>query len=71
VFPVILYVTEATRDNAISFQFVLACLPEYVALILFVSLGCTVYSFCVGVYVISVPGYNVDSLSTSEFPTGV
>jgi hypothetical protein len=24
------------------------------------SLGCSVYSFRVGVYVVSVPGYNVD-----------
>jgi hypothetical protein len=25
------------------------------------SLGCTVYYFCVGVYVVSVPGYTVDN----------
>jgi hypothetical protein len=30
-------------------------------MILFFSLGFTLYSFCVGVYVMSVPGYNVDS----------
>jgi hypothetical protein len=34
-----------------------ACRHDFV---FFFSLGCIVYFFCVGVYVISVPGYNVD-----------
>jgi hypothetical protein len=28
---------------------------------LFFPVGCTVYSFCVGVYVMSVPGYSHDT----------
>jgi hypothetical protein len=39
---------------------VLTYLYGYVAVILFLSLGYTVYSFYVGVYVVSLPGYSVD-----------
>jgi hypothetical protein len=54
-------VIEAIHENAISFQFALTYLLGYFAVILFSSLGSTVYSFCVAVYVVSVPGNNVDS----------
>jgi hypothetical protein len=51
--------SEAVRDNDISVQFVLTCLLGYDAVGLNFPLGCTVYSFCVGVYVVSIPGYSV------------
>lgn len=54
----VLHATEAVRDNASSFYCVLTCVPGYVAVI-FSPSRFTVYSFCVGVYIVSVPGYTV------------
>jgi hypothetical protein len=48
---------DAICDNYISFPFVLSYLLGYVV----TFLGCTVYSHCVGVYVVSVPSYNVET----------
>jgi hypothetical protein len=56
--PEIADIIEDIHDYIRS-SFVLTCLLGYVAVILFsFSLGCTVYSFCVDVYIVSVPRYD-------------
>jgi hypothetical protein len=54
-----LRVIEAILNNAISFShlYCWVCDPDFVF-----SLGCAVCSFCVGCFVVSVPGYNADWL---------
>jgi hypothetical protein len=38
----------------------------YGIMILFFSLGCTMSFFCMGVYVVSVPGYNLENFRSRK-----
>jgi hypothetical protein len=62
------YVTEAIHGN-VSFYSVLTCFLGYVSMILFFPLRCTLCSSCVGIYVLSIPGYSVNSYSFGPIVT--